>query len=525
MTYEVKVVHSVSEYIKDLEERKCPSIIDYYDIDNRDNLFKVLEDGYNKNNELYSIGYAYLLEGKWNKESLLKAISIYKKFQDNLFSNYRLYYIYNNEFIVNIEPMYQASIILKKGYEQNYPLAMYSYLCTLDKKDPKNTNLINHNIWEISKLKYAPAQNMLAITYRDGYGTKKDNNWAIKCFDWAANQGNYYAAKNLAKLYLSICDTVNANKYFAMESAILDRRIKNNDPIAMYDKGIDYQKGNGCKADLNMAMKLYIQSAKAGYIKSQLMLADYYNNIKNYKEAIIWYELASSYDNTYASYMLACYYNDGLGVEKNYNKAFECFKKSASKGHAISAYYLGNYYLRGQGVQENYSEALKYLEYAADKGIVSAIKLVGNLYLDETRKEGNYQKALKYLKASHEQGDKTAAGVIAVLYSQGLGTERDVNEALRWRFIAVNNGDNDAKMYLGDSYYYGMGTSINYPEAFKWYKSAVDSGNQKAMYSLGYCYYYGMGTSADEEVGLNYIKKAAANNHEAAIRLLKQIEE
>jgi len=120
----------------------------------------------------------------------------------------------------------------------------------------------------------------------------------------------------------------NNNKFtFALKS--FKPLAENGDPIAQYQLGLMYGKGEGVPEDFKEAVKWTRLSADQGYDKGQYNLGVHYSrgwgvpqdNIK----AIEWWTLAADQGNVYSQYDLAELYHYGHGISKDLVKAHKWF--------------------------------------------------------------------------------------------------------------------------------------------------------------------------------------------------------
>lgn len=125
------------------------------------------------------------------------------------------------------------------------------------------------------------------------------------------------------------------------------------------------QSGNSFKDDL--------RKAKHGDKEAQCRVAKvYYDEEKNYEEAVKWYHKAAEQGNADAQYTLGLCYAKGQVVEQDYPKAVKWYRKAAEQGNAAAQNNLGWCYYYGQGEEQNYAEAVKWFNKAAEQGNVRA---------------------------------------------------------------------------------------------------------------------------------------------------------
>ena len=299
---------------------------------------------------------------------------------------------------------------------------------------------------------HAKAQFSLGMKYRNGKGVTQDYQkgfyWILK----SANQGYAHA--------------MNSAGY-------------------MYSQGIGVTKDNG------KALEWYKKAAELGDPLHQFNLANTYNSIRDYANAITWYSKIKIF-NPEARMILGTYYFYGRGVEKDYTKALEYFTKSSETKY--SQYYLGLMYENGYGVEKNYTEALNWYEKSAKQETAEAQYRIGLMYNNGYGVEKNYTEAAIWYEKSAKQGYASAQNNLGYLYQYGRGVPEDKTKAKDLYLKAANAGNNAAMSNLA-RLYSRMNDDAN---AFIWYsKAAEDDKNSWAMYVKGFMYYEGRGTEKD----------------------------
>lgn len=127
----------------------------------------------------------------------------------------------------------------------------------------------------------------------------------------------------------------------------LTARAKDGDPVAQYDLGVHYQRGDGVKQDLKRAVK--------------------------------WWEKSAEREYAPALYNLGVVYEQGVGVRKNGEKAISFYEKAAEGRFAPAEYNLGVIYLNGELVEKDPKRALYWYNAAASHGHKEALNAVGRL--------------------------------------------------------------------------------------------------------------------------------------------------
>ena len=173
----------------------------------------------------------------------------------------------------------------------------------------------------------------------------------------------------------------------------------------LYQKGLQYKKGDGVTQDDNKAteyfqkaFKLYEELANHGCEKAHLYLGEMYYyglGVKGeYSKALKYFKKATNEE--LAQYYLGEMYYFGLGVEENYQKAFECFKKATSFQDA--QFYLAEMYYRGRGVEPDYKKAFDLYKKLANNGYKAAQYKLVDMYYFGQGVEQDFQKASEWFE-------------------------------------------------------------------------------------------------------------------------------
>lgn len=160
------------------------------------------------------------------------------------------------------------------------------------------------------------ALNNLGSLYYSGIGTPKNIPEATKLFERATQLGNYESAVNLAFIYLTQNQTLDANQRSTIVR-LFNQAAGADNITAQYMMGMIYYKGFGI-AKNNIKAFNYMQLAARGYDEAQYKLAQMYINAegttRNYKKGIENYVKAAKQGNIKAMITLA----DTLAEGKNY---------------------------------------------------------------------------------------------------------------------------------------------------------------------------------------------------------------
>ena len=96
---------------------------------------------------------------------------------------------------------------------------------------------------------------------------------------------------------------------------------------------------------------------------------DYFNKLKQYKEAFPFYRLGEMAGNADCAFQLGEYYKNGYGVERNYALAIEFYKREFELGNSDGAFFVSLLYLKGgYGIMSDSVLAHVWCKKAADHG-------------------------------------------------------------------------------------------------------------------------------------------------------------
>lgn len=170
----------------------------------------------------------------------------------------------------------------------------------------------------------------LGWMYNFGKGVKQDLLKAKEYYEIAGKAGHTRAYYNLGWLYYD--DTVHNNvvikKDYVKALEYFKKAVPYLDATNMI--GLFYENGYGVEKNIPEAIKYY-KSVAQNNEHASINLANYYDSIKDYKEAFIYYENADKLNHSDAAYKLATYYELGRGTKKDINKAIEYYSKSGTE--------------------------------------------------------------------------------------------------------------------------------------------------------------------------------------------------
>jgi TPR repeat protein len=207
---------------------------------------------------------------------------------------------------------------------------------------------------------------------------------------------------------------------YATAKRLWDKLAMENDPAAMTNLGIMYEKGLGVKQDVKAAETLYLRAANLGYAQAQFDLGNLYYN--------------------------------GNGIDRDYKQAGRWYMAAAMSGHLRAQYYLAQMYENGEGVKADNVNALKWYLKAADGGLPEAKYVIGRKLLNGEDIKEDHPKAIPYLQAAADAGVPHARAWLGIAYLNGWGTPKNLVSAYIWLELALDRlpaGELQQKAYDG----------------------------------------------------------------------------
>jgi len=232
---------------------------------------------------------------------------------------------------------------------------------------------------------YWKAQLDLAERLEKGDCLKKNIAAALKWYKRLADNGEIFSSKGAYKV-----GEIYENYYGSLQQAIdwyLTTAKKHTDDCfdgyeAVVKIGIAYKYGTWFKKDLDKAL-YWLKIGAEGWsddVNASFELADLFEVMGDYENAIRWYQEAGLMSNHGESYYrLGNFYFEGKYVEKNIDDAISCFEDAASRNHIASMYKLGEIYEFGMCGDVDKEEALNWYKKAADNFHAGAIEKVNAL--------------------------------------------------------------------------------------------------------------------------------------------------
>lgn len=225
-----------------------------------------------------------------------------------------------------------------------------------------------------------------------------------------AQSGNVDAQIFLGYSYLYGANNVEINypeafKYYSMAAA-------QHNSVGMNNLGSMYYGGIGVHRDINTAVKLFKEAAKAGNIEAATNLGFILissSSEKNKQNAIPYFEMAAQGGDNAAKFMLGYSLYTGKYSPKDYARAVPFIKESANAGFDEAQEVMAEIYIKGLGVPQNYSKAVEYLRRAISQGSVDSMVKLADILVDGKKYASNPHMAHVFYNLASVRGAVNAA--------------------------------------------------------------------------------------------------------------------
>ena len=255
-----------------------------------------------------------------------------------------------------------------------------------------------------------------------------------------------------------------------------------------------------------------IKKAESGEAHDLYSVGSYYFTLKEYDNAISWYNKSADKNYDLAFSRLILMYHYGMGIDKDYNKALTYLKRwievcDEDDTHPLA--YLGECYMKGDLVEKNYSKAIEIFkevftkneEYEDDYD-ETALFWMGKCYENGWGVHKNIDTAIKYYKKGAESSEDCSYA-LGKLYYDGIEVPQDYNKA--FEYLKNESTFNDAIILLGKCYLNGYGTKQNQKKAFELFKELASEDNDEGKRLVIKCYENGWGVKQDYNKVLDLI--------------------
>lgn len=260
-------------------------------------------------------------------------------------------------------------------------------------------------------------------------------------FVYEAFKSNYPVATLFySKLFYQGSDTLSVVKDKSKAEELLFEVSKYNLPYSAAILGIDIRREGGNE---RKAFEYLGTASSLGIAQVYAQLANMYfhgiGTTKDEKKAYEYYEKAAEKEDPLGIEGLADFYRMGLVVAQDQKKAFDLYKRVASKSPRAS-YLLACYLNEGVGTDKDEVEALSLFEKSAASGYVFAQSYLGiSLFTGSSPcREKDTERASKYLLSAieHPNFEELPIEMRSKVYEYaaaclryGFGTAMNVNKA------------------------------------------------------------------------------------------------
>jgi TPR repeat protein len=326
----------------------------------------------------YAVGYLYG-SGDGTEKNIFEAIEWYKKAANNghMNSQVALGFIYLDDKNKDYKKAFewfnkaadQGSITAQniiagmhywgKGATKDYAQALHWYNKVVEHNQRKDNE--THCDTDI-RLAYF----QIGLIYYLGNGIKK----------------NIKKAEEIWQESLKNSPKCEDSESYANLIKQVPKAIEDNDPVALFDVGNFYSaccltsppppaRGDSFWDQLEFcsqeeiysvsAVDYFKKAADLGCSPAQVKLAQYYKDLKDYKQALKWFERAANDGNAAAYKSLGDMYYEGLGIPKSYQDAFVWYAKAAMKDNLDAQSRLAIIYFSGEGTPKDVVKAYTWL--------------------------------------------------------------------------------------------------------------------------------------------------------------------
>ena len=379
--------------------------------------------------------------------------------------------------------------LIKKAAKQGYANALY-YLAEISYHESPEDAFKHYR--KAALAGHVVAMYDLAVCYRTGHGTNKNQRQEQRWLQKAAEHGHLYSMCDLAACYSCKPNTPHHDEQYRYW---MHRAAEHGDTLAMQNLGY--------------------------YYWPDFRKADNTDIIK----AIEWFTKAANEGNAKALYELGRIYEQSAYLTHDEVKAYQCYRQASENGYPEAAISLGRCYLVGKGTEQNTSLAVKAIEQAVHNGFAhAALDLYEYCYEEEHEDSRIYRKkALKLLQKAAEHQNAEAHYNLAACYGAGNGVKKSDEKCFEHTRKAAELGFLLACNDMGVYYQRGQCVEQDYVKAAEYYRLVAQNGIGVAQYNLACLYDNGNGVKQDSQQAFYWFKESADNgftesSYEVAVR-------
>lgn len=239
----------------------------------------------------------------------------------------------------------------------------------------------------------------------------------------AADGGNVQALNALGTVLIEQAMATDPADTNSVKSLLKDsfecfrRAADKKDANGLFNLGMCYMQGFGCRANGMLAFESFRTAAEAGHPEA-------INNIGG------------------------CY-RDGLIVQQNFATSVRWFAKSAELGNAYGQLNYALALQRGEGVPKDLTKSIELLKASAAQGCAEAMDVYGMCYHDGIGVAKDFDLAVAWFSKSAQLGFPSAMENLSFCYERGEGVERSEMRSMLWKMRArAARGDKAAAEWL-----------------------------------------------------------------------------
>lgn len=396
----------------------------------------------------------------------------------------------------------------------------------------------------------------LGQCYEAGSGVKADSVEALRCFRKAAEMGHGEAMCYLGDFHrvgqFLPLDKQKAFEYYRQADGVgeeigtyyvgrsflegcgvpvdtaaaipyLQRAANQGVGRAAYLLGYLYEYGKGgLQPDADSAIHYYITGYRSGDASASYKVGVQLFREGSYAQSAEIITDAARKGNTDAAFLLALFYQQGIGIEADPAGAYNLFQQLAFRTHDARAYtYMGLARLQGNGCKMDETLGKLYLDTAAALGNEKGMYYLAICYMQGYGCDPDSLLSVKWLQESARLGNAEAMNLMGDIYEE----QEDFDNAVAYYQMAADADDDDGICNLGYCYEKGQGVILSYKKAFELYMKAAALGSARGYKMVANCYMEGIGVEKDVPEAIQCLMKAADKGDAQAMYLIASIYE
>ncbi|MBQ6064463.1 MAG: SEL1-like repeat protein [Prevotella sp.] len=375
----------------------------------------------------------------------------------------------------------------------------------------------------------------MAMCYQLGRGAKKDSTMAVNLYKSALkkgsktiipqheaivkNTGNLFSSLLLKECYKEGIGTKKDNQKYVY---FMEQAANKQDVASQYELALHYL--NNQQAD--KAVTWFKQAVKQGEVGATYyygyLMFNGQGMVQDKKGGIKLLQNAADKDFTMAYYQLGRIYYEGDGIDQDYSKAVGYLRTAAHRNIFKAKWLLGLCYLNGNGVKQDYYFATQLLADAAPSHQKELIQLLNDdhngtytQYLQGLKKyyvDKDYESAISYFKKVDKAKNAAGKTMLAVCYANKEYAKRNVKKAIK-TLDKVSGNFPAADYYLSSMLETGTGVDVDEKRALALLDNAANHGVAYAQCKLGDKYMEGKGVTMDLSKAAKLYLQAEAQGH------------